>query len=105
VPPGSPARFAIHGSAVIGASTLQEIVDGWGPRYTAATSSFDDFAVRYVDCVGPFPVVVKFDQDATGTERDAEVPKSPRWDERVTSMLVAYADEPPNSAGCGDDGR
>jgi hypothetical protein len=26
---------------------------------------------------------------------------SPRWDLPVTSLLIAYADEPPGSAGCG----
>jgi hypothetical protein len=100
VPADSPARFAIFGDRVLGASTLREVVEAWGPEYTAASSRFDDFVVRYNECVGRYPIVVKFDQDATESERGSLRSQSPLWDERVTRMLVAYADEPPNSGGC-----
>ena len=99
VPPGSPVRVSAYG-AVIGQSTLAEVVAAWGPGYRAATSPYDDYVVSWVECVGPSPVVVKFDQ-ASATEEDyAPGPGSPLWTRPVTSVFVGFADERPGTAGC-----
>jgi hypothetical protein len=100
-PAASSVRVAAFGSIVIGQSSLREVVAAWGGAFTAATSPFDDYVVRYGECVGPYPVVIKFDQATTSDVRFAPTPASPLWDEPVTSVLIAYADEPAGSAGCG----
>lgn len=100
VPPGSRARIGVFGGVVVGESRLRDVVAAWGGAFTIATSPFDDFVVSYVECVGPFPVVIKFDQPAADEESFTPTARSPLWDEPVTGVLVAYADEPPGSAGC-----
>jgi hypothetical protein len=100
VPPESPARLGVFGRVVIGQSPLRQVVAAWGEGFSAATSPFDDYVVSYVECVGPYPVVVKFDQAAATDTEFAPVPASPLWDEPITSVLIAYADEPAGSAGC-----
>ncbi|MFP5377772.1 MAG: hypothetical protein ACLGIO_13470 [Acidimicrobiia bacterium] len=99
VPAGSPVRIGAFG-VVIGRSTLSEVVEAWGGGFTPATSAFDDHVVSYVECAGPAPVVVKFDQAAATEEEFAPTPGSPLWGSPVTSVLVAYADEPSVSSGC-----
>jgi hypothetical protein len=82
---------------VIGRSSLRDVVSAWGDGFATAADPFDDYAVRYVECVGSLPVVVKFDQAA----RDhLGVPGAVLWDEPVTRVLIAYADEPAGSEGC-----
>jgi hypothetical protein len=83
-----------------GPPSLREVVAAWGDAFTAVTSAFDDYIVSYVDCVGPFPAVVKFDQVAATDAQFAPSAGSRLWDEPVTSVLIAYADEPAGSAGC-----
>jgi hypothetical protein len=99
VPRGSPTRFAAYGDVVIGRSTLADVVDAWGPGYARTSSPFDDFVVRYVACVGSAPVVIKFDQGRR-TDLRSRIAPDLQWEQPVTSLLVAYADEPPGSAGC-----
>jgi hypothetical protein len=92
VPPDSPVRLGAFGHVVVGRSSLREVVAAWGGGFASSASPSDDYVVSYVECVGPSPIVVKFDQVAAAGP--------PRWDEPVTSILVAYADEPAGSAGC-----
>ena len=99
VPAGSPVRVSAFG-AVIGKSTLAEVVAAWGDRYTAATSPYDDYVVSYVECAGPYPVVVKFDQVTATDATFRPGPGSPLWDQPVTSVFVAFADERPGGGGC-----
>lgn len=98
--PGSRARIGVFGGVIVGESRPRDVVAAWGGAFTIATSPVDDFVVSYVECVGPFPVVIKFDQPAAGEEPFTPTARSPLWDEPVTGVLVAYADEPPGSAGC-----
>ena len=56
--------------------------------------------MSYVECAGPYPVVVKFDQISATDPAYAPVPGSPLWDEPVTSVFVGFADERPGSSGC-----
>ena len=100
VPSASPARLGTFGGAVIGQSTLHDVVTAWGEGFTAATSPFDDYVVSYVECVGPYPVVIKFDQAAATDTEFAPSAGSSLWVEAVASVLIAYADEPAGSAGC-----
>lgn len=100
VPPESPVRLGAFGGVVIGQSPLRDFVAAWGEAFTAATSAFDDYVVSYVECVGPFPVVVKFDQLAASDTQFAPDAGSQLWEQPVTSVLIAYADEPAGSAGC-----
>lgn len=91
VPAGSPVRVAMFGGVVVGATPLVEVPARWGPPEAVRTLDTDDFEYRYIECVGPFPVVVKFDS-VPGHASEALVARA----------LVAYADAPPGSAGCGD---
>jgi hypothetical protein len=100
VPIESSTRLGVFGQVVIGQSSLRELVSGWGGAFSAATSPFDDYVVRYDGCVGRSPIVVKFDQVAANDIDFAPVPISGLWDAPVTSVLIAYADEPPGSGGC-----
>jgi hypothetical protein len=79
VPAGSPTRFGLHGGVLLGAASVTDVVRAWGPPDRFGAQG-DDYAVQYVECRGAFPVVLKV---------------------RPTSVLVAYADEPPGSAPCG----
>lgn len=99
VPPGSRVAVAAFGGVVVGRSSLSEVVSAWGLGYSAATSRSDDYAVSYVECVGPLPVVVKFDQAARSSARSSAL-GTVLWDAPVTRMLIAYADEAPGSDGC-----
>ena len=91
--PAHPAvQIAAHAGVVLGESTPTEITQRWGDDHTIGGHPGEDFVLRYIECVGPFPVVVKFDQPAA----DAEV----HWDEPVTGVLIAYADAEPGTAGC-----
>lgn len=92
VPLDPPVRIAAHGGVVIGESTPAEITDRWGDGHDVPSHEGEDFVLRYVECAGPFPVVVKFDQPGTAPQV--------RWDEPVTSVLIAYADAEPGTAGC-----
>lgn len=91
VPPDPPVRVAGHAGIVIGESTPAEITDRWNGDYEVASHPDEDFVLRYIDCAGPFPVVIKFDQDTGGLVQ---------WDEPVTWVLIAYADAEPGTAGC-----
>lgn len=99
VPEGSPVRVSAFG-AVIGQSSLADVVGAWGPGYRAATSPYDDYVVSYVECAGPYPVVVKFDQAAVSEGAFTPGPGSALWARPVNSVFVAFADEPPSSSGC-----
>lgn len=92
VPADPPVRVAGHAGIVIGESTPAEITDRWAGDYDVARHPDEDFVLRYIDCAGPFPVVIKFDQDTGGPEV--------QWDEPVTWVLIAYADAEPGTAGC-----
>lgn len=90
VPEGSLVRFAAHGGVVIGRSTPAEIAEAWGSGYDRSDDERDDYVLRYTLCHGPWPVVVKFDQ-----------PEERSWtDAPVTSVLIAYTDDDPATAGC-----
>lgn len=92
VPADPPVRVAAHAGVIIGETTPAEVVDRWGGDHDVVRHPGEDFVLRYIECAGPFPVVIKFDQP-----RDApEV----RWGEPVTSVLIAYADAEPGTAGC-----
>jgi hypothetical protein len=89
VPAGSPVRGALDEGLVVGSSTVDDVVRAWGPP-DARGSEVDDFALRYVTCIGPMPIVLKldsFERDAGGAAR-------------VERALVAYADEAPGTSGC-----
>jgi hypothetical protein len=101
VPTSSPTRLSAFGGIVLGQSSLRDAVAAWGGDFTSATSPVDDYVVRYIECVGEHPVVVKFGQTATTDDGSALAPGSPQWDEPVTALLIAFADEPPGSSGCG----
>lgn len=99
-PSESPVRFSAFGGVVVGTSTLRQVVAAWGTGYVAATHPEDDFAVSYVKCIGPYPVIIKFDQLARTGDTYTPLPGSPLWNMPVTTLLVAYADEPPGTSGC-----
>lgn len=91
--PNDPAvQIEAHAGIVLGESTPADITQRWGDDHEIGRHTGEDFVLRYIECAGPFPVVVKFDQRAA----DAEV----RWDEPVTSVFIAYADAEPGTAGC-----
>ena len=92
VPADPDIQIHAHAGVVLGESTPTEITQRWGDDHVVGTHPGGDFVLRYIECAGPFPVVVKFDQPAA----DAAV----RWDEPVTSVLIAYADAEPGTAGC-----
>lgn len=79
VPDGSPMRFGLHGGLLLGAASVTDVVRAWGPPDRFGGQG-DDYAVQYVECRGPLPVVLKV---------------------QPTSVLVAYADEPVGAAPCG----
>jgi hypothetical protein len=83
VPFGATTRFGLFGGLRLGASSIADIVRAWGPP-EATGGALDDFDVRYIECRGPFPIVLKIDHDPT-----------------FDRALIAYADEAPGSAGCG----
>lgn len=99
-PAESPVRFSAFGGVVVGASSLREVVTAWGTDYQMASYPYEDFSVSYVECVGPYPVVVKFDQLARTEDAHSPLPGSPLWDMPVTGLMIAYADEPSGSSGC-----
>lgn len=99
-PSESPVRFSAFGGVVVGSSSLRNVVAAWGPGYVSAAHPEDDFSISYVACVGLYPVIVKFDQQARTQHTYAPASGSRLWDAPVTSLLVAYADEPPGSEGC-----
>jgi hypothetical protein len=101
VPTSSPTRLGAFGGIVLGQSSLRGVVAAWGDDFTSATSPVDDYVVRYIECVGEHPVIVKFGQTATTDVGSALAPESRQWDDPVTSLLIAVADEPPGSSGCG----
>lgn len=92
VPVDPPVRIGAHAGVVIGESTPAEIADRWGDDHDVTRHPGEDFVLRYIECVGPFPVVVKFDQDTA----EPEV----RWDDPVTSVFISYADAEPGTDGC-----
>jgi hypothetical protein len=100
VPSPSPTRLSAFGGIVVGQSSLRDVVAAWGDDFASATSPFDDYVVRYVECAGKHPVVVKFNQSAATDPGAALDPESLHWDDPVTSLLIAFADEPPGSSGC-----
>lgn len=93
VPEGSPVRISVGREVVLGKSTLNEVVGRWGPTEEPAEDGSDHVAL-YTSCIGPAPVVVKFDQDAAGPPGGV---RTPAPDRPVTRVLVAYADEPSGS--------
>lgn len=92
MPANPPIRIAAHGGIIIGESTPAEITERWGDGHEIAPHPGEDFVLRYIECAGPFPVVIKFDQHTT--------PAEAHWNEPVTSVLIAYADAEPGTAGC-----
>ncbi|HVL97934.1 MAG TPA: hypothetical protein VM324_01405 [Egibacteraceae bacterium] len=92
VPADGPVRIAAHAGVVIGESTPADIVRLWGQDHEVARHPGEDFVLRYIECVGAYPVVVKFEQ---GND-----PAEVRWDEPVTGVFLAYADAEPGTAGC-----
>lgn len=96
VPPGSPVRLPLYGGVLPGQSTLADVIEHWGEGYATGTHPGDDFALRYVRCSGPFPVVVKFDSAEQSRSMQAGVAGG----ETLASVLVAYADADPGSEGC-----
>jgi hypothetical protein len=92
VPPGSPVRLRAFGSVVVGLSTPGQVAAAWGPAHDLAASDTDDYVLRYTTCAGPFPVVVKFDQDGPAP--------GAQWNQPISSVFIAYADADPGSHGC-----
>lgn len=92
VPADPPVQVAAHADVVLGQSTPAEIADRWGEGHDVTRHPGEDFVLRYIECVGPFPVVIKFDQEPGGPPV--------RWDEPVTSVFIAYADAEPGTDGC-----
>ncbi len=90
VPDGSPVRISVGHEVVLGEATLADVVARWGPTEVPAEEGSDHVAL-YTSCIGPAPVVVKFDQEAAGAPGGA---RAPAPDRPVTRVLVAYADEP-----------
>jgi hypothetical protein len=91
VPAGSAVRFAAYAGVVIGRSTPAEIARAWGPDFDRSDSPADDYVLRYIRCVGGWPVVVKFDQAEDGGSWDGAP---------VTRALIAYSDDDPTAGGC-----
>lgn len=101
VPVGGGLRVGAFGGLVLGRSTVADVVRAWGPGFDPARSVLDDYVIRYVMCVGPEPVVAKFDAAGKKPELLPVTSADPAAEVlRVTSALVAYADEPPGSSGC-----
>lgn len=92
MPVDPPVRVAAHAGIILGKSTPQEIAERWGDDHDVRRRPGEDFVLRYVECVGPFPVVIKFDQQTAAPEM--------RWSEPVTRVLISYADAEPGTAGC-----
>jgi hypothetical protein len=90
-PVGSDHRPTAWGGIVVGESTPAEIAETWGAAYDLPEAG-GDFVLRYIECVGPWPVVVKFDQDGAGPDL--------RWDEPVTSVMIGLVDADPGTEGC-----
>lgn len=89
VPAGSAVRATLDGGLVAGRSTVGDVRRRWGPP-DAVGAGLDDFALRYVTCIGPAPIVLKLDSTDRGAGDAA----------RVEHVLVAYADEAPGTSGC-----
>lgn len=83
IPHGSTVRIGLYGGVLLGDASVTDVVEAWGEP-EATGGPFDDFDVRYVECRGPYPIVLKVDV-------------APTFDR----VLVGYADEPPGSNGCG----
>lgn len=92
VPVDSPVRVGAHAGVVIGESTPAQVAESWGDDHDVTSHAGEDFVLRYIECVGPFPVVIKFDQDTA----DGGI----AWDEPVTSVFISYADAEPGTNGC-----
>lgn len=85
IPRTSPVRIGLYGGLLLGDATIADVVTAWGePEARGGTG--DDFDVRYVECRGPFPIVLK-------------VQRTDAFDR----VLVGYADEAPGSSGCLQD--
>lgn len=93
VPADPPVRIAAHAGIIIGQSTPADITDRWGTGHATPRHPGEDFVLRYIECAGPLPVVIKFHQDTAAPEV--------HWNEPVTGVLIAYADAEPGTAGCG----
>jgi hypothetical protein len=93
---GGPTGMSLYGDLVLGEATLRELLAAWGRPEGIAVHSTDDFVAAYSSCRAGFPIVIKFDQP--GVPRGAGVELA--LDEPLTSVLVAYADGPPDGAGC-----
>lgn len=82
IPSGSTVRIGLYGDILLGDASVADVVEAWGEP-EARGGPLDDFDVRYVECRGPYPIVLKVDM-------------TPAFDR----VLVGYADEPPGSNGC-----
>jgi hypothetical protein len=90
-PADGTLRPTAWGAVTVGASTPADVVDRWGSAYDLPEVD-GDFVLRYIECVGPWPVVVKFDQAGAGPDV--------RWDEPITSVMIGFADADPGTEGC-----
>lgn len=92
VPADPPVRIAAHAGIIIGESTPTEVSARWGDGHDVARHPGEDFVLRYIECAGPFPVVIKFGQHTAAPQV--------HWNEPVTRVLISHADAEPGTAGC-----
>lgn len=88
-------RATLFGGVEVGASTLAEVLEAWGPPSAVAESNLDDYLLRYDRCLEGAPVVVKFDAEGVGRGHGVVISGVVV----VDAVLVAYADEPPCDGG------
>jgi hypothetical protein len=101
VPSVSPVRLPLQHHVVLGQTTAAALLALWGEHGAVRGDALSDYLVAYTECRGPFPIVIKF---GTTAAAPAGVPEAP-GDEPVTSVLIAYADDAPGTAGCPAAGR
>lgn len=96
VDPDGAGSVAFHGGLRLGEATLGDVIEAWGEPARVADHPGDDFVAAYDACIGPAPVVVKFDHADAASGAGGSL----ALDEPVTRLLIAYADEPPGTGGC-----
>lgn len=82
IPRSSPVRIGLYGGVLLGEATIDEVIAAWGAP-EARGGADADFNVRYVECSGPYPIVLKVHRTST-----------------FDRVLVGYADEAPGTNGC-----
>jgi hypothetical protein len=91
--PTSPVRLPLQHHVTVGQTTASGVLATWNAADAIAADHLSDYRLAYALCRGPFPVVVKLDQAAPSTPGG--------WlDQPFTSVLIAYSDDGPGTAGC-----